>query len=175
VYSDDQVQRVRELRTANLTCREIEEITGVPRGYVPTLARRQCRVTGTTEGWSRERILGAIRRFSARHGHAPTYRTADPLLPSPKTVARYFESWRAACHEAGCASSYEGRRMQPWTVEEIIRAFCELRLELGRWPSRLEIQQHAFLSVPSQCTLRRRFGSTSRRALVEAVAGGLAS
>jgi hypothetical protein len=63
VYSDDQVQRVRELRTANLTCREIEEITGVPRGYVPTLARRNVGSPARPRGGVGSAFLGRSGAF----------------------------------------------------------------------------------------------------------------
>jgi len=172
-YTDAQVDQVRILRREGVRPCDIERQTGVPASYVHALARRASRVTGTTEGWNRSRILEAIRRFHARHGRAPRYHDNDPLLASPTTVAKHFGSWGAACSEAGVVSAYAGRRTKAWTVEEITRAFCGLRLELGRWPTLSEIHEHSFSALPSLATLQRRLGSNSRRTILETVTKGL--
>jgi hypothetical protein len=172
-YTDAQVDQVRELRKAGLGTRAVEAQTGVPAGYVSMLARRTSRVVGTTEGWSRTTVLAALQGFQKRHGRAPLVSDDDPLLPSLRTVERHVGTWRDACRDAGAPSIYDGRRMQRWTVDEMVRAFCTVRLEFGRWPTREEIQAHAFPSLPGLATIRRHLGTTSRAALKETVTAGL--
>ncbi len=63
-YTDEQVRKVRELRTKGLTYKRIEELTGVPAGYGPMLVRRASRITESTL-WELEGS-GPCRGYRAR-------------------------------------------------------------------------------------------------------------
>lgn len=160
-YTDQQVEEVRALRRQGHTFREIEARTGVPAGYGPSLARRESRVTGSSEGWTRELVLECLRRFQEKFGRAPLQEDAkrNLAMPCPNTVVRLFGSWRDALAAAGLESAYADRRMTPWTDGEMVLTFCEWRLDHGRWPGVREMA--ADPALPSPATTRRRFGTQS--------------
>lgn len=168
-YTDDQVARVRALRRQGTTFQQIEELTGVPAGYCSCIARREARITQTTDGWTLQMIIDALRRFYERHGRAPRFRDAygDPTLPSPNTASRHFGSWRAAVRAAGLNPVYGDRRLEPWTQEEMVQAFCSWRLRQKRWPTVSDMSRDP--ELPSPATTRRRLGTQSARRLAEAV------
>lgn len=168
-YTDEQVERVRQLRTKGLTYSRIEKLTGVPAGYGPTLVSRASRITDSSEGWTRQLVIDAIRRFHKRFGRAPRYRDAESNLtmPSPNTVRRLFGSWRAAVRAAGIEPAYGDRRIKPWTSTEMILTFCDWRLRHERWPSRNDMVVDP--TLPSPATTRRHFGTQSPQKLVKAV------
>ncbi|MBS1888289.1 MAG: sigma-70 family RNA polymerase sigma factor [Actinobacteria bacterium] len=172
-YTDRQVEEVRALRRQGHTFREIEARTGVPAGYGPTLARRECRVTHSSEGWTRQLVLDCLLRFQKKFGRAPVYRDAEGNLamPSPNTVKRLFGSWRDAVRAAGLDPAYGDRRVTPWTDGEMILAFCGWRLTHGRWPNREDMV--ADPALPSPATTRRRFGTQSPNRLMLRVLGRL--
>ena len=168
-YTDEQVQRVRELRARGVTYSRIEKLTGVPAGYGPMLVRRASRIIDSSEGWTRQLVIDAIRRFHKRFGRAPRYRDAEGNLtmPSPNTVRRLFGSWKEAVRAAGIEPAYDDRRTTPWTPTEMILAFCSWRLHHGRWPGRDDMV--ADPTLPSPATTRRHFGTQSPIRLVRAV------
>lgn len=168
-YTDEQVERVRQLRPKGLSYGRIEKLTGVPAGYGPTLVSRASRITDSSEGWTRQLVIDAILRFHKRFGRAPRYRDAEGNLtmPSPNTVRRLFGSWREAVRAAGIEPAYGDRRIKPWTSTEMILAFCNWRLHHGRWPGRDDMVLDP--SLPSPATTRRHFETQSAQRLVKAV------
>lgn len=168
-YTDDQIARVRALRRQGATYQRIEELTGVPAGYCSCIARREARITETTDGWTRQMIIDALGRFHERHGTAPRFRDAygDPTLPSPNTARRHFGTWRAAVRSAGLNPVYGDRRVEPWTQEEMIQAFCSWRLRQKRWPNMSDMSSDP--ELPSPATTQRRLGTQSARRLAEIV------
>lgn len=172
-YTDQQVEEVRALRRQGHTFREIEARTGVPAGYGPALARRASRVTGSSEGWSRDLAIDCLRRFQQRFGRAPVQEDAkrNPAMPCPNTVARLFGSWRAALEAAGLKSVYADRRVTAWSDEEMVLIFCEWRLDHRRWPGVEDMRTDP--SLPSPATTRRRFGTQSPNRLMLRVLGRL--
>jgi DNA-directed RNA polymerase specialized sigma24 family protein len=160
-YTDEQVEEVRALRRQGHTFREIEARTGVPAGYGPSLARRESRVTASSEGWTRELVMECLRRFQERFGRVPVQDDAkhNPTMPCPNTVARLFGSWREALAAAGLESAYAGRRMTAWTDDEMVLTFCDWRLDHGRWPGVRDMATDP--ALPSPATTRRRFGTQS--------------
>jgi DNA-directed RNA polymerase specialized sigma24 family protein len=168
-YTDAQVAEVRQLRARGLTYRRIETLSGVPANYCSMLVRRAVRVTETTQGWNADMVLDAIRRFHQRTGRAPRFRDAEgnPTMPSPNTARRHFGTWREAVRAAGLEPAYGTRRVQAWTQEEMVQAFCTWRMRRKRWPSRADMQND--LTLPSPATTRRHFGTQNPRRLAEAV------
>jgi DNA-directed RNA polymerase specialized sigma24 family protein len=154
-YTDEQVEEVRALRRQGHTFREIEARTGVPAGYGPSLARRESRVTGSSEGWTREHVVECHRRFQEKFGRAPIQEDAkhNPTMPCPNTVARLFGSWREALKAAGLESAYADRRMTPWSDDEMVLTLCEWRLDHGRWPGMHDMTTDP--ALPSPATTRR--------------------
>lgn len=173
-YSDEQVEQVRKLRRRGLTYKHIEEATGVPRGYCAQLVKRKSRVTETTEGWTSQLVIDAIRRFYERYGRAPRHRDAvgNLAMPSPRTVSRLFGSWREAVRAAGIEPAYGERRIKPWANAEMVLAFCDWRLRHGRWPNRGDMV--ADPALPSPATTRRHFRTQSPQRLVKTVLSQLA-
>lgn len=173
-YTDEQVARVRELRAGGLVYTRIAELTGVPAGYCAYLARRGARLAGTTEGWTRPKVLDAIRRFNQRHQRAPRYRDLErePTMPSPQTTRKLFGTFQDAVRAAGATPAYEGRRISRWTVEEMVQAFCAWRLRRKRWPNRADMVEDP--GLPSPATTRRHFGTENPDRLSQAVLGLLA-
>lgn len=168
-YTDEQVEQVRKLRARGLTYPRIEELTGVPSGYGPTLVNRASRLTESGEGWTRQLAIEAIRRFFERFGRVPRLRDAEGNLtmPSPNTACRLFGSWMEAVRAAGLEPAYGARRVKPWTTTEMILAFCNWRLRHGRWPNREDMEIDP--ALPSPATTRRHFGTQSPQKLVKAV------
>jgi len=168
-YTDEQVEQVRKLRAKGFTYGQIEEMTGVPSGYGPTLVRRASRVTESDEGWTRQLVLEAIRRFYEKYGRVPRLRDAEGNLtmPSPNTASRLFGSWMEAVRAAGLEPVYGDRRVRPWTMTEMILAFCNWRLRHGRWPNRDDMEIDP--ALPSPATTRRHFKTQSPQKLVKAV------
>ena len=146
------------LRSDGHTYRHIQEVTGVPASYGPSLVKRQCRVTRTTVGWTSQMVLDALRRYEANNGRAPRFRDAEghPGLPSPKTIERHFGTWNQALRVAGIRPAYGDRRVRPWTQEEMIQTFCLWRLRKDRWPNRDDMASES--ACPSPATTRRHFG-----------------
>jgi DNA-directed RNA polymerase specialized sigma24 family protein len=173
-YTDDQVRQVRALRRKGLTYSRIERLTGVPAGYGPTLVSRASRITDSSEGWTRQLVIDAIRRFYKRFGRAPRYRDAEGNLtmPSPNTVRRLFGSWKEAVRAAGIEPAYGDRRVKPWTSTEMILTFCNWRLHHKRWPNNEDMASDP--TLPSPATTRRHFGTQSPTRLVAAVLRRLA-
>jgi DNA-directed RNA polymerase specialized sigma24 family protein len=173
-YSDDQIARVRKLRRQSMTYYQIEELTGVPAGYCSCIVRRGARVTETTDGWTPQLVIDALQRFHQRRGSAPRFRDADgdPTMPSANTARRYFGTWREAVRAAGLDPVYGERRVQPWTQEEMVRAFCAWRLHKKHWPNVADMRTDP--DLPSPATTRRHFGTQSPRRLADAVLALLA-
>jgi DNA-directed RNA polymerase specialized sigma24 family protein len=168
-YSDDQIAQVRQLRTQGLTYRRIETLTGVPAGYCSNIVRRGARVTESTDGWSQQMVIDALRRFHERRGKAPRFRDVDgdPTMPSANTARRHFGTWREAVRAAGLDPVYGERRVRPWTQEEMVQAFCAWRLRRKRWPNVADMTNDS--ALPSPATTRRHFGTQSPDRLAEAV------
>jgi len=173
-YTDEQVDQVRRLRDRGLTYKRIEALSGVPASYCSMLVRRGTRVTATTQGWTPGMVLDAIRRFDKRFGRAPRFRDADrnPAMPSPNTARRYFGTWREAVRAAGLEPAYGRRRVEAWTREEMVRAFCTWRIRRERWPDKTDMETDP--SLPSPATTRRHFGTQSPPRLARAVLALLA-
>jgi len=168
-YTDEQVEQVRRLRAQGLTYTRIESLTGVPSGYGPALVKRTNRVAESSEGWTRQLAMEAIRRFHRKHDRAPRLRDAERNLtmPSPNTACRLFGSWTNAVRAAGIEPAYGDRRIKPWTTAEMTLAFCAWRLRHGRWPNKNDMA--ADESLPSPATTRRHLGTQSPQKLVKAV------
>ncbi len=173
-YTDAQVAKVRALRAQGLTYPRIEQLTGVSAGYCPALVGRQSRVTPTTEGWTKEMAIDAIRRFHDRTGRAPRFRDADgnPTMPCPNTARRLFGTWRDAVRAAGLDPAYGDRRVRPWSEAEMVTALCLWRLRRKRWPNRTDMVNDP--DLPSPATTRRHFGTQSPVRLAESVLARLA-
>lgn len=160
-YTAEQIEHVRLLLGEGvLTQRQIEDVTGVAQSTVSAIARRKCHVL-TTEGWTRELVIEAIRLWHATHERVPTTRdfASDPSLPSEGTLARYFGTYRVAIVAAGLTPPYgTSKRTLRYTdreVTEIIVGFYERE---GRWPTALEYRTLR-PELPSQSTVYRRFGT----------------
>lgn len=75
--------------------------------------------------WTRERILGAIRRWNREKGAPPTlndWMRAGSYWPSGSTVRRVFITWNAALTEAGFKTRPAGRPASAESKRKIITA-----------------------------------------------------
>lgn len=173
-YSDQQINRVRDLRARGLTYPQIEKLTGVPAGYCSMIVSRRARLASSTEGWTASKALEALRRFERRTGRVPRLRDAEgePTMPSPQTVVRMFGSWTEGVQAAGLRAAYGGRRMRPWTDEELLTALCAWRLNQKRWPGLHDFVRDT--DLPSSATVRRRLGTQAPKRIATAVLTRLA-
>lgn len=165
-YTDEQVQRVRELRADGAPREEVARMTGVPPKAQSVLCSRRNRVCGSTEGWSPELAIFAVRRWTEKHGRAPLSREAgDPTLPARGTVERMpeFGSWNGLIAAAGMAP---GRKARPaWDSPGIARAFFAFRREHGRWPTSREINRDA--ALPTKETIGRHWHTKVTAEIIE--------
>lgn len=86
----------------------------------------------------REDLLDELRRLADELGRTPGRDDVQDHSPhSPTTYYRRFGSYREACEEAGL----EPNGHAPVSEEELIRALQDLADELGRTPTRREMNE----------------------------------
>jgi hypothetical protein len=110
-------------------------------------------------GWTRERVIDALRSDVERRGRSP--RTAEwfhsgPGRPTVGIVRHHFGTWNAGLRAAGLDVSHE---MGKWTRETVLDALRGLERELGRPPTSNELDRSPGPGYPSATTVSRRLGS----------------
>lgn len=162
-YSDEQVQRVRELRADGCSRAEVAKLTGVPIGYISNLANREGRTFGSTEGWTRDLMIYAVQRWAKENGRTPTSREPGHALPGNSTVKNEFGPWNALLRAAGFEPV---RAYRPaWNDQDIARALFGFRCEHGRWPNKREINYTK--GLPTILTIQRHWGTGRLGEIVE--------
>lgn len=108
---------------------------------------------------TREELLEELRRLADEHGEPVRFDDVDEHGNyDPRTYYREFDSWFDAREAAGLDAEdvRPGRRVDP---EALIDALRELALELGRPPSKSEVNDHGEYSVSPYL---RQWGSWER-------------
>lgn len=162
-YSDDQVQRVRELRADGCSRAETSALTGVRVGYISRLALRQDRAAGSTEGWTRELMIYAVKLWTKEHGKPPGSREAGRNLPGSASAWGEFGSWNAMILAAGLQPNRANRDV--WDSPGLARAFFAFRREHGRWPRTRELRSTP--GMPRLPTIKRHWGTERMGEIVE--------
>lgn len=101
-----------------------------------------------------EYLIATLQTLQKELGRAPTVndvRNLSEVLPDTSTYERRFGSWIGALEAAGIEGSHNR------SDETILRQLARLILELGRAPTKREIDKSPH--VASSGTYRNRFGS----------------
>lgn len=144
-----------------------------PRGVVCGPCERDQRAARRPPDRSRESVLEAIRAWEAETGSVPLegdwrvrtrgagagrdgkWEAEYPRWPTGRDVRRYWPTWADAVREGGLRPS-----LVQWTREECDIALRALVAELGRTPTKREIDAAAVeRRVPSTPTITKRYGS----------------
>ena len=115
----------------------------------------------TMEGWTRELVLDALRRWIKVNGRTPRVTDArtDPTLPSLNAIRHHCESWNEALRLVGAPDVHE--RPARWTDRQIAHALCRWQSENGRFPTPVELRDGQLAAIPSPRTIRRRIGTST--------------
>lgn len=116
------------------------------------------RVTREHGIWTRERVLGALRRDAARRGRTPVredWSEAIRTRPQASTVETLFGTWNAGLRAAGLEPNVERDK---WTEATVLEALRELERELGRQPTSSDVARPP-RGYPNNAVIRRKLGS----------------
>jgi hypothetical protein len=91
-------------------------------------------------GWTRERVLEALRAYYDEHGEAPVSHKNDG--PPRSAARRLFGSWHKALEAAGLPTRQSGTRRPDWTRARIVRAFQTFAEQHGRPPMPSDAGRH---------------------------------
>lgn len=158
-YGDADVTRAKQLREEGLTLKEVAEIVGCSESSVSAWCCRRRRVC-STEGWTRELAIFAMKLFAEEEGRRPKWTDfrGDQRLPSSFPLNRIFgktNTLRKALEAAGFEiEAGPGVAYSDGEIKSAILGFIETKGRPPKWR-----EWRAANGLPSPHVLYDRFGT----------------